>query len=148
MATGLPFSLNCPLTAIKRTKTMIRSADKKKKILVVEDEPVVGKLCARILTSEGFDVDIVQNGRIAKEVAIDKNYDICVSDIRLPEMTGIELHKLLKANHSPLAHRMIFITGDTMSASIQSFLQEADVSYLLKPFLPEDLITAVMKILE
>jgi len=118
----------------------------KKRILLVEDEPVISRLCAKILTSEGFDVDVERDGRNAKEAANNKNYDVCVSDIRLPGLTGIQLHELFKANQPQLAQRMLFMTGDTMNANVQSFLQESGIPCLMKPFSPEDLITAVRHI--
>jgi two-component system NtrC family sensor kinase len=119
----------------------------KKKILVVEDEPIIGRLCKRILTTEGFDVDVAPDGRIAKEVIASTNYDLCISDIRLPEITGIQLYEILKANQSKLVRRIIFITGDTMSADVQSFLKDLRTPCLMKPFSPEELIAAVRKTL-
>ena len=127
---------------------MTQTENHKKKILLVEDEPIVGRLCTRILGAEGFDVDFVQDGRMAMEAVKDNNYDLCVSDIRLPGITGIQLYGLLKVNQPQLSLRMIFITGDTMNASVRSFLQESGIPCLMKPFTPEDLIAAVRVLLE
>lgn len=127
---------------------MTRTVDKKKKILLVEDEPVIGRLFKRILNDEGFDVDFVQDGRIAIETVNKNHYDLCVSDIRLPGVTGIQLYEHLKANHPQLSFHMIFITGDTMNANIQLFLQESGMPCLVKPFNPEDLVATVKKSLK
>jgi DNA-binding response OmpR family regulator len=120
----------------------------KKKILLVEDELVIGRLFTRVLTEEGFDVDFVQDGLVASEVADNKDYDLLISDIRLPGITGIQLYEKLKVNKPELSLRMIFITGDTMNADIQSFLKECGIPYLVKPFAPEALIKAVKKIVK
>jgi len=120
----------------------------KKKILLVEDEPVIGRLFKRILSGEGFDVDFVQDGRVAMEAVNKNHYDLCVSDIRLPGITGIQLYEHLKANHPRLSLHMIFITGDTMNANIQLFLQESGLPCLVKPFTPEDLVANVKKLLK
>ncbi|MBA7564852.1 MAG: response regulator [Dehalococcoidia bacterium] len=119
----------------------------KKRILVIEDEPTIGLLCKRVLTASGFDVDVVNNGLDAKKVAEEKDYALCVSDVRLPGMTGIELYEHWKATKNPIAERVVFITGDTMSNYIRDFLKKAERSSVMKPFEPEDLVEAVRKAL-
>lgn len=119
----------------------------KKRILVIEDEPTIGLLCKRVLTASGFDVDVVNNGLDAKKVAEEKDYALCVSDVRLPGMTGIELYEHWKATKNPIAERVVFITGDTMSNYIRDFLKKAERSSIMKPFEPEDLVEAVRKAL-
>jgi len=127
---------------------MRQTTNNRKKLLLVEDEPVIGRLFERILRAEGFDVDFVQDGRIALEAVNKKHYDLCVSDIRLPGMTGIQLYERLKESHPELSLNMIFITGDTMNASIQLFLKESGMPCLVKPFNPEELVVAVKGLLK
>lgn len=119
----------------------------KKRILVIEDEPTIGLLCKRVLTASGFDVDVVNNGLDAKKVAEEKDYALCVSDVRLPGMTGIELYEHWKATKNPIATRLVFITGDTMSNYVRDFLGKTDRPSVMKPFEPEDLVEAVRKAL-
>jgi two-component system NtrC family sensor kinase len=123
------------------------SEGSKKRILVVEDEPTIGLLCKRVLTASGFDVDVVNNGLDAKKVAEEKDYALCVSDVRLPGMTGIELYEHWKATQNPIAERLIFITGDTMNNYVRDFLKKTDRPSVMKPFEPEDLVKAVRKAL-
>ena len=111
--------------------------------MLVEDEAVIGRVCTRVLIAEGFEVDIANNGLIAKDAATKKNYDLCVSDIRLPEISGIQLYELLKASQPLLARRMIFITGDTFNPEIKAFLEKSGRLYIMKPFSPEELATKV-----
>lgn len=127
---------------------MTRAENIRKKILLVEDEPVIGRLFKRILNAEGFDVDFVQDGRIAIETVNNNHYDLCISDIRLPGINGIQLYEQLKANHPQLSLKVIFITGDTMNANIQLFLQESGMPWLVKPFNPEELVTIVRRLLK
>ena len=126
---------------------MTDSEGSKKRILVVEDEPVLGLLCRRVLTASGFDVDVVNNGLDAKKVAEEKDYALCVSDVRLPGMTGIELYEHWKLTKNPIAERLIFITGDTMNNYVRDFLKTTDRPCVMKPFEPEDLVKAVRKAL-
>jgi len=127
---------------------MNRRGNNRKKILLVEDEQVIGRLFKRILNAEGFEVDFVQDGRIAIEAVNKNHYDLCVSDIRLPGMTGIQLYERLKEKHPQLSLHMIFITGDTMNANIQLFLQDSGMPCLVKPFNPEDLVATVRESLK
>ncbi|MGD9116037.1 MAG: response regulator [Dehalococcoidia bacterium] len=114
-----------------------------KRILVIEDEPVLGVLCRRVLTASGFDVDVVSNGLDARKAADDKEYDMCVSDIRLPGMTGIQLYEHWEKTSNPLADKLIFITGDTLNNYIQEFLKKSSPPCIAKPFEPEELVKAV-----
>ena len=115
----------------------------RRRALVVEDEPVISWLCQRILIAEGFDVDIAMNGLIAKKMVDDKSYDLCVSDIRTPDMNGIQLYEYLEQEHPELARRVIFTTGDVMSGSIAQFLNENKRPFLPKPFTRDELKQAI-----
>jgi two-component system NtrC family sensor kinase len=119
----------------------------KRRILVIEDEPTVGLLCKRVLTAGGFDVDVVTNGLDAKKVTGKKNYALCISDVRLPGMTGIELYEHWKATQNPIAERLVFITGDTMNNYIREFLKETDRPSVMKPFEPGELVAIVRQAL-
>jgi len=118
-----------------------------KKVLVVEDEPAISDVCQRVLTSEGFEVDIAVNGRIAQDMIEEKQYDLCLIDMRTPSMSGKELYQWLKEKHPRLASRVIFSTGDVMSGDIQSFLEQAARPFLPKPFTPGELRAIVKEAL-
>jgi DNA-binding response OmpR family regulator len=124
-----------------------KSEGSKKRALVVEDEPTIGLLCKRVLSASSFDVDVVSNGIEAKKVAEKKDYNLCISDVRLPGMTGIELHEHWKATQNPIAERLVFITGDTMNNHIRDFLKKTDRPSVMKPFGPGELMAAVRKAL-
>lgn len=118
------------------------------RILVVEDEPVISQVCARILSAEGFEVDIAINGQIAKDMVRKKRYALCLIDIRTPVMNGMELYQYLKEEYPELASRVLFTSGDVLSSSIAAFLREVNRPYLRKPFTPDELITAVREALK
>jgi DNA-binding NtrC family response regulator len=111
----------------------------RRRVLVVEDEPVISELCRRMLMAEGFDVDIAMNGSIAKKMVDDKSYDLCLSDIRTPAMDGIQLYQYLEQEHPELARRVIFTTGDVMSDYIAQFLEGIKRPFIPKPFTPDEL---------
>ncbi len=117
------------------------------RILVVEDEPSISDLCQRVLVSEGFEVDITVNGSVAQDMLREKQYDLCLIDIRTPVMNGKELYQWLKEKHPQLASRVIFTTGDVMSRDTQGFLEQAVRPFLPKPFTPDELKTIVRETL-
>jgi DNA-binding response OmpR family regulator len=122
----------------------MNSAGSRKKILVVEDEPAISDLCRRVLTGQGFEVDIAANGLIAQDMIERNHYDLCLIDIRTPAMNGKELYQWLKEKHPPLADGVIFTTGDVMGKDTQSFLSQVSRPFLPKPFTPEEL-KAIMR---
>ena len=115
-----------------------------KRILIVEDEPAISDVCRRILTGEGFEMDIAVNGKVAQDMLKEKQYDLCLFDIRTPVMDGKELYQWLKEKHPQQASRVIFTTGDVMSGDTQSFLEQASRPFLPKPFTPAQL-KAIMR---
>lgn len=117
----------------------MESINQKTRVLVVEDEPVIGYICRKTLSNEGFEVDIALNGLLAMEMAQNSTYDLCLIDIRTPQMNGIELYAHLEEIHPDLAQNVIFTTGDILSGSIEEFLDTAGRLFLPKPFTPDQL---------
>jgi DNA-binding response OmpR family regulator len=122
---------------MEQTEAEVRS------VLVVEDEPNIARVCERILAAEGFQVDIAVNGEVALGMWREKDYDLCISDIRTPRMNGIELYRQLEIERPEVVNRFIFTTGDTLNGNIKTFLEETGRAYLPKPFAPENLRTIV-----
>ena len=114
-----------------------------KRILVVEDEPGICDVCRRVLTTEGFEVTIAANGKVAQDVIRGKQYDLCLVDVRTPTMSGKKLYMWLKEKHPGLASRVIFTSGDVMGGDTQRFLKLADRPFLPKPFTTHELRTIV-----
>ncbi len=138
--------MNYPLPIIQQIDAMIQPNTPNKKILVVEDELVLGKLCVRMLTSEGYIADLAANGLIAKDMVKNNTYDICVSDIRTPEMNGMELYQFLQEKYPVLAKNTLFMTGDVMNKAIHAFIEKHKVPYISKPFTKNELITAISEL--
>jgi DNA-binding response OmpR family regulator len=118
-----------------------------KRILVVEDEPAITAVCRRVLVSEGFEVDVATNGKIAQDMIENKQYDLCLIDIRTPMMNGEELYQWLRERHSPLTKRVVFTSGDTLSGDTQNFVEQTGRPFLPKPFSPEELRAVVREAL-
>jgi len=126
---------------------MGRASNNVRRILVVEDEPAVGQVCARTLRVEGFGVDVAGNGKDALNVLREKEYDLCLIDIRTPEMNGIELYQHLEKEYPESINKVIFTTGDVLSSNIKAFLEETGRPFLPKPFTPDELRAIVRTVL-
>lgn len=112
---------------------------KKKTVLLIEDEPMICRVCVKTLTALGFEVDVAPNGLVATDKTNQIVYDLYVSDIRMPGMNGMEFYHHLKESQSKAANRVIFTTGDVLNSEVKAFLQENGELFLAKPFTPDDL---------
>ena len=119
-----------------------------KRILVVEDEPVISEFSRRVLTSEGFEVKIAVNGEVAQGMIEKRQYDLCLVDITTPAMNGIELYQWLKEKHPQQASKVIFTTGSVMGGDTMTFIEQSGKSFLPKPFAPDELRDIVKKALK
>ena len=103
-------------------------------ILVVDDEEAVSALLARLLTDLGHRPTTVASGEAALAAIARQSFDLILTDIKMPGMTGFELYQHIKEHNPHLAQRIIFITGDTISASTQARLAQTGSPYIAKPF--------------
>jgi len=122
---------------------MVQANSDKKSILVVEDEPVIAMVCTKTLSAEGFQVEVAANGKIALDILSQREYDLCLVDIRTPAMNGFELYEHLEKEHPEMAKRVVFSTGDVLSGNTKVFLERTNRPYLPKPFTPDELRTIV-----
>jgi PAS domain S-box-containing protein len=118
------------------------------RILVVEDEPTVARLIADVLGEEGHMVDTVLDSRQGLGLARGDRYDLVICDLRMPHLDGRSFYRELVREESSMAHRMIFVTGDTLAPRTVDFLQRCGLPYLAKPFLVEELKEIVRRALE
>jgi CheY-like chemotaxis protein len=108
---------------------------KKGKILVIDDEPGVRALLEKVLTQSGHAVDTISDASKALDkLSAGITYDVILTDVRMPGMSGIELYSSIIKKKPEMQNRIIFITGDVMGADIKAFLTQNNLSYLAKPF--------------
>lgn len=116
-----------------------------KKALIIEDEPIISKMCQRVLSNEGFNVETVDNGQDAEKVVSSLEYDLLLVDIRLPVESGSDFYLWLMQEYPETAKNVIFMTGSVMGGDTMDLLQKSGRPYLLKPFRPDDLKDIVEK---
>jgi two-component system NtrC family sensor kinase len=116
-------------------------------ILVVDDEPGIAEVMKEVLTELGHEVTLAVNGLDAIEKIEAARFDLMLSDMRMPGMDGAKLFETLKERKSPLAQRLIFVTGDTVSADTREFLEGTGNRWLSKPFSVQQVVNTVNEVL-
>jgi CheY-like chemotaxis protein len=113
------------------------------RILVVEDEPDTRELLDYTLRWAGHHVDSVTNGRDALELLADHSYDVILSNLRMPEMTGEDLYRRIAHGWPHLAPRVAFVTASSPSDGFQAQYGGRPVPVLTKPYTYERLLQMI-----
>jgi two-component system, chemotaxis family, sensor histidine kinase and response regulator WspE len=129
-------------------ETATATIDKRKRILVVDDSITVREMERKLLENRGYYVDVAVNGLEGWNAVRTKDYDLVVSDIDMPRMTGIELVKQIK-NHANLQSLPVIIISyrDRQEDRIQGL--EAGANYYLtkSSFHDDTLVNAVVDLI-
>jgi CheY-like chemotaxis protein len=117
------------------------------KVLIVDDEPAIRNILARILSNKGHKAQTVSNGKAALAMLQDTGYDLLVADLKMSGVSGIDLYETLKKKRPEMADKTIFITGDTMTEETNEFLASSGRPYLAKPFTPMEFLQTIEDVL-
>ena len=117
-------------------------------ILVVDDDPLVRSVVARMLTPQGFMVLEATDGEDAIVVASRHNAPIhlVLTDVVMPEMNGRDLFALLRGWYPPL--RVLFMSGFTRGALAVRDLQSTNTGFIAKPFTVDALTREIRALLD
>jgi two-component system, OmpR family, manganese sensing response regulator len=115
------------------------------KILLVDDEPALTEPLSRLLTKEGYLVDVAIDGRAGGKLANTGNYDLLILDWMLPHFTGLQICQQLRDRSDPTP--VLFLTAkDTLDDRVLGLDAGAD-DYLVKPFELRELLARVRALL-
>ncbi len=117
------------------------------RVLVVDDEEPVGALVARLLRDLGHEPVVANNGLDALTLLGQQSFDLVLADVKMPGMSGFELHQTIRQRAPDLASRVVFVTGDTMSAATQARIAQSGNPFIAKPFSLEQLEALVRTML-
>lgn len=125
----------------------VEPSEPRARILLVEDDPGVARVLQRILRR--YDVVYTASSRDALgRILGGERYDVIVSDLMLPEMTGAELYSELDKTAPEQAARMIFVTGGATDEAAQDFLDSAPRPVIDKPIQAARLQAEVQKVID
>jgi DNA-binding NtrC family response regulator len=110
-------------------------------ILVVDDELLIRDLLYDFFKDQGWDISIAENGEKALEVLRAKNIDLVLSDVKMPEMDGLDLSRKLRESYPKIP--VVLMTGYPSVDSVIDALRNKVVDYIVKPFNINQLYKAV-----
>ncbi len=113
------------------------------RILVVDDEPHILHYMLATLEAWGHRVTVTADGRDALGRAMAERFDVIISDLRMAEVSGLDLYQQLARDRPDLARRVVFATGDTVRGDTLAFLESAGRPVLQKPFTLAELRAAL-----
>ncbi len=116
------------------------------KVLVIDDEQIVLDSVHKILTQEQFEVDTAISSRKGLDLAIQKEYDLVLTDIRMPEIGGMRVLRDIKRARPSAT--VVIITGYATVQSAVQAMKLGATDYIEKPFTPEELVEAVKAALD
>lgn len=104
------------------------------RILVIDDEPHILHYMRATLEAWGHGVEVAGDGEEGLELAAAGGFDLILSDLRMPRLTGREFFAALKERNPEAASRVVFSTGDTVHGDTTAFLESHAHPFLNKPF--------------
>jgi len=116
------------------------------KILVVDDEIAILDVVKGSLAGEGFHADTASDAKLAVESISNNDYDLVITDIRMPNMTGVELTEFI--NSLGKNTRVIYMTGFAKYETVYQAIKTQPFGYLEKPFTPKQIIQLTYKAFE
>jgi len=111
----------------------ITEGEKKRRVLIVDDVLDVTDILSVFLTRAGFDVVTTDSAPSALSAALEQQFDLIVSDIGMPSMTGYELAKVLRAIPRYETVPMVAVTGYSMFGDRQDALKAGFTAFVTKP---------------
>lgn len=118
----------------------------KKKIMVVDDEPIIREGMLRILEGTEFAVETFASGYLALEKLQEASFDLLITDLKMPGMGGMEVLKSIKVLQPEMP--VIIITGYSSVDTAVEAMKNGAIDYIAKPFTPEEITTKVATALE
>jgi CheY-like chemotaxis protein len=115
----------------------------KLEVMVVDDEPIVGKRLKPALTKYGYDVEVFDNPVKAIDRFDQKEFDVVVTDLRMDKLNGIQVLEHVTAKSSKT--KVIFITAYATVENAREALVKGAFDFIAKPFKPNDLRMAIAK---
>jgi len=112
-------------------------------ILIVDDTPKNIQVAMHMLKNEGYKMFYAKNAMMALELTKEKEFDLILLDIMMPQMDGFETCIALKENDKTANIPIIFLSGKDSHDDIQKAYEVGGIDYIIKPFLDIELKTKV-----
>jgi response regulator RpfG family c-di-GMP phosphodiesterase/tRNA A-37 threonylcarbamoyl transferase component Bud32 len=142
--TGLPLAESAQIVTLPDAPARADSF----RVLVVDDESSVRKLCRQLLEAEGSEVEVAANGAQALEMIANSPYDLVLLDVAMPDMTGVEVLVRLRQQQAKDCHlKVLMFSGHTTPEEMSEMLGRGADDFLTKPFSLAQLLARVQNLL-
>jgi len=149
---GATFTLSLP--ALGMPETTVEPSEphtspgkpRTRRLLLIEDEETLSAAISRYLRREGYEVDVASSGGAALTVLEAMRYDLIMLDLRMHDMSGEEVYRMIEARDPAQAARVLFVTGDLHRPEAAEFVRRTGRSALAKPFQLADLLTRIAQL--
>ena len=135
---ALDIGLKLDVSEEAKTLKRVEVKDPKARILAVDDESIVLDSFRKILVVAGYSIDTVEGGREALGLIMKHDYDFVFTDLKMPEMDGLEVTKAVK--HLRPDIDVIVITGYASIETAVETMKHGAMDYIQKPFTEDELI--------
>ena len=117
-------------------------------ILLVEDNQINQMVAQNLLVKYGFQLDIANHGKEAIERVRDKDYDIILMDVQMPEMNGLEATRYIRSKFDePKCNvKIMAMTASVLKREIDICMEAGMDDYIPKPYQPEELFQKIMRL--
>ncbi|MBE0599247.1 MAG: sigma-54-dependent Fis family transcriptional regulator [Desulfuromonadales bacterium] len=113
----------------------------KRQILIIDDDAVIREGLRRILEANGYVAETFSNGSLAIGKLREKSFDLVITDLKMPVMSGIEVLKVIKTLQPEIP--IIMITGySTVDTAVEA-MKSGAMDYIAKPFTPDDILQKI-----
>ena len=120
----------------------------KKRILIVDDEEEYRALLSRVLAGAGYEVFSAGTGQEGLKLFASRSPDLIMLDVMLPDMLGFEFCHKIRAGQDAPQTPVLFCTVRSAVSSLARGIREGSTDYVIKPFVPEDLLKRVRAAIE
>ncbi len=112
-------------------------------VLLLDDEPIVGKRLKPALTKVGYEVEVFQDPKMAIARIEEREFDIVVTDVYMEEIDGYQILELVLEKYPRT--KVIVITGYAMREMARKAMAKGAFDFIAKPFKPDDLRDVILK---
>jgi PAS domain S-box-containing protein len=145
---GATFVITLPLPKNHQEVTTTTNAEadpspQKLRILLVDDEFELAQTLADLMADDGHSFDFAINGAIALDKLRAQEFDMILSDLRMPVMDGPTMYQKICEEMPHYRNRIVFLTGDTLTKFVHDFLEQNPVRFIEKPYTMPDVYRAM-----
>ena len=126
----------------------VERAPRRARILVIDDEEIVTRVCARVLEEHHEVVTVNAAGAAIDRIVAGERFDAILCDLMMPDLTGMDVHDAIAAAAPELLPRIVFMTGGAFTERARAFIDRVPNPILAKPFAIDDLVDLIARQLD